>query len=168
MVSLSHLKEEGELLRSYWPKYTCPVANMEFQLNRLRTCNSCGFQRSFREDYNYLSVVIGPRGCLIDSLQQYFKRSSFDCSCSECAGSTASEELEVIVLPRILVLLVMRFDIASSMSKLKDRLKVPKEFSLSCSTGGSIRQQLHTVQTICCCVTSGQQFVLWALHQSHP
>ncbi|KAL0180686.1 hypothetical protein M9458_023092, partial [Cirrhinus mrigala] len=39
MVCLSHLKEEGELLQSYWPQYTCPVANMEFQLNRRRTCD---------------------------------------------------------------------------------------------------------------------------------
>lgn len=39
MVCLSHLKEEGELLQSYWPQYTCPVANMEFQLKRRRTCD---------------------------------------------------------------------------------------------------------------------------------
>ncbi|KAK9966868.1 hypothetical protein ABG768_003955 [Culter alburnus] len=135
MVCLSHLKEEGELLQSYWPKYTCPVANMEFQLNRLRTCDSCGIQKTFREDCNYLSLVISPRGCLIDSLQQYFKTSSLDCLCSECAGTTASEALELITFPRVLVLLVMRFDIRSSMRKVKDRLEVPGEFSLSCSTG---------------------------------
>ncbi|KAK9966956.1 hypothetical protein ABG768_004031 [Culter alburnus] len=34
-----------------------------------------------------------------------------------------------------MVLLVMRFDIRSSMCKLKDRLEVPEEFSLSCSAG---------------------------------
>ncbi|KAL0183608.1 hypothetical protein M9458_019304, partial [Cirrhinus mrigala] len=39
MVCLSYLKEEGELLWSYWPEYICPVANMEFQLNRRRTCD---------------------------------------------------------------------------------------------------------------------------------
>ncbi|RXN07929.1 ubiquitin carboxyl-terminal hydrolase 37-like protein [Labeo rohita] len=135
MVCLAHLKEEGELLQSCWPQYTCPVASMEFQLNRRRTCDSCGFQRSFREDSNYLSLVISPQGCLVDSLQQYFKTSSFECSCSECAGSTASESLELISLPRVLVLLVMRFDITSSMCKLKNRLEVPEEFALSCSTG---------------------------------
>ncbi|RXN07152.1 ubiquitin carboxyl-terminal hydrolase 37-like protein [Labeo rohita] len=135
MVCLSYLKDKGELLQSSWPKYTCPVANMEFQLNRLRTCNSCGFQRSFREDYNYLSLVISPQGCLTDSLQQYFKTSSFDCSCSECAGTTSSEALELITLPRVLVLLVMRFDVTSSMCKLEDRLDVPEEFSLSSSAG---------------------------------
>ncbi|XP_073701136.1 ubiquitin carboxyl-terminal hydrolase 37-like [Garra rufa] len=133
MVCLSYLKEEGELQQSYWPEYTCPVANMEFQLNRLRTCDSCGFQRSFREDYNYLSLVISPQGCLIDSLQQYFKTSSFECSCSECAGTTVSETLELITLPRVLVLLVMRFDVTSSMCKLEDRLDIPEQFSLSSS-----------------------------------
>ncbi|XP_042622922.1 uncharacterized protein LOC109107602 [Cyprinus carpio] len=132
MVCLSHLKEEGELLQSYWPQYTCPVANMEFQLKRRRTCDSCGFQRSFREDSNYLSLVIGPQGCLVDSLQQYFKTSSFECSCSECAGSTASEALELITLPRVLVLLVMRFDVTSSLRKMKNRLEVPEDFALSC------------------------------------
>uniref|UniRef100_A0A9J8AQF0 Ubiquitin carboxyl-terminal hydrolase n=1 Tax=Cyprinus carpio carpio TaxID=630221 RepID=A0A9J8AQF0_CYPCA len=132
MVCLSHLKEEGELLQSYWPQYTCPVANMEFQLKRRRTCDSCGFQRSFREDSNYLSLVISPQGCLVDSLQQYFKTSSFECSCSECAGSTASEALELITLPRVLVLLVMRFDVTSSMRKMKNRLEVPEDFALSC------------------------------------
>uniref|UniRef100_A0A8C2KIU0 Ubiquitin carboxyl-terminal hydrolase n=1 Tax=Cyprinus carpio TaxID=7962 RepID=A0A8C2KIU0_CYPCA len=132
MVCLSHLKEEGELLQSYWPQYTCPVANMEFQLKRRRTCDSCGFQRSFREDSNYLSLVIGPQGCLVDSLQQYFTTSSFECSCSECAGSTASEALELITLPRVLVLLVMRFDVTSSLRKMKNRLEVPEDFALSC------------------------------------
>ncbi|KAL1268340.1 hypothetical protein QQF64_033703 [Cirrhinus molitorella] len=135
MVCLSYLKEEGELQQSYWPEYTCPVANMEFQLKRLRTCDSCGFLRSIREDYNYLSLVISPQGCLIDSLQQYFKTSSFDCSCSECAGTTVSEALELITLPRVLVLLVMRFDVTSSMCKLEDRLEVPEEFSLSSCAG---------------------------------
>ncbi|XP_043073804.1 ubiquitin carboxyl-terminal hydrolase 29-like [Puntigrus tetrazona] len=141
LVCLSHLKEEGEFLRSCWPTYTCPVANMEFQLNRLLTCNSCGFQRSFTEDSNYLSLVISPQRSLTHSLEQYFKTSSLDCSCSECAGATASEALELVTCPRILVLLVMRFDITSSMKKLKDKLEVPQEFSLSCSTGGRIRQQ---------------------------
>ncbi|KAL1268352.1 hypothetical protein QQF64_033715 [Cirrhinus molitorella] len=159
MVCLSYLKEEGELQQSYWPEYTCPVANIEFQLKRLRTCDSCGFLRSIREDYNYLSLVISPQGCLIDSLQQYFKTSSFDCSCSECAGTTVSEALELITLPRVLVLLVMRFDVTSSMCKLEDRLEVPEEFSLSSCAGGSNRQQ-HTVQTSWCCLTSGPQFVL--------
>ncbi|KAK2905415.1 hypothetical protein Q8A67_007214 [Cirrhinus molitorella] len=135
MVCLSYLKEEGELQQSYWPEYTCPVANIEFQLKRLRTCDSCGFLRSIREDYNYLSLVISPQGCLIDSLQQYFKTSSFDCSCSECAGTTVSEALELITLPRVLVLLVMCFDVTSSMCKLEDRLEVPEEFSLSSCAG---------------------------------
>ncbi|KAK2870192.1 hypothetical protein Q8A67_024584 [Cirrhinus molitorella] len=135
MVCLAHLKEEGELLQRYWPKYTCPVANMKFQLNRRRTCDSCGLQRSFREDSNYLSLVISPQGCLVDSLQLYFKTSSFECSCSECAGTMASEALELISLPRVLVLLVMRFDITSSMCKLKNRLDVPEEFVLSCGAG---------------------------------
>ncbi|XP_052465152.1 ubiquitin carboxyl-terminal hydrolase 29-like [Carassius gibelio] len=75
MVCLARLKEEGELLQSSWPQYTCPVANMEFLLKRRRTCDSCGFQSSFTEESNYLSLVIGPQGCLVDSLQQYFKVS---------------------------------------------------------------------------------------------
>ncbi|XP_026077471.1 uncharacterized protein LOC113055396 isoform X2 [Carassius auratus] len=158
MVCLARLKEEGELLQSSWPQYTCPVANMEFLLKRRRTCDSCGFQSSFTEESNYLSLVIGPQGCLVDSLQQYFKTSSFECSCSECAGREASEALELISLPRydtsscritkhnnskfitseseslhrVLVLLVMRFDITSSMRKMKNRLHVPEDFALSC------------------------------------
>ncbi|KAK2903348.1 hypothetical protein Q8A67_008061 [Cirrhinus molitorella] len=144
MVCLAHLKEEGELLQRYWPKYTCPVTNMEFQLNRRRTCDSCGFQRSFREDSSYLSLVISPQGCLVDSLQLYFKTSSFECSCSECAGTMASEALELISLPRVLVLLVMRFDITSSMCKLKNRLDVPEEFALSCSAAESREMRVTT------------------------
>ncbi|KAL1248531.1 hypothetical protein QQF64_021849 [Cirrhinus molitorella] len=144
MVCLAHLKEEGELLQRYWPKYTCPVANMKFQLNRRRTCDSCGLQRSFREDSNYLSLVISPQGCLVDSLQLYFKTSSFECSCSECAGTMASEALELISLPRVLVLLVMRFDITSSMCKLKNRLDVPEEFVLSC--GAESREMRVTMR----------------------
>ncbi|XP_058648051.1 ubiquitin carboxyl-terminal hydrolase 37-like isoform X1 [Onychostoma macrolepis] len=140
MVCLSHLKEEGMLLRSYWPQYTCPVANMEFQLRRLRTCDRCGFQRSFREDSNYLSLVISPQGSLVESLQQYFNASSFECSCSECAGTTASDALELLTLPRVMVLLVMRFDITSSMCKLKNRLEVPEEFTLSCGTVAESRE----------------------------
>ncbi|KAK7119065.1 hypothetical protein R3I94_021044 [Phoxinus phoxinus] len=165
MVFLSYLKEEGEFLQSNWPKYTCPVANMEFKLNRLHTCDSCGFQRSFSEDCNYLSLVISPQRTVIDSLQQHFKTSSFDCSCNECAGTTASEALQLVTFPRLLVLLVMRFDVRSSMCKLKHRLEVPEEFSLSSSADGSIRLW-RTVQTSWSRVPSGQQFILWALHQS--
>ncbi|KAG1926953.1 hypothetical protein F2P79_024570 [Pimephales promelas] len=111
------IQEEGEFL----PKYTCPVANMEFRLNRLRTCDihTCtrlrlsglvtGFQKSFSEDSNYLSLVIGPQRRVTDSLRQYFKV--------------------------VLLLLVMRFDVTSSMSKLKDRVQIPEEFSLSSSPG---------------------------------
>ncbi|KAK2874664.1 hypothetical protein Q8A67_021817 [Cirrhinus molitorella] len=54
------------------------------------------------EDSNYLSdsLVISPQGCLVDSLQLYFKTSSFECSCSECAGTMASEAMELISRPR--------------------------------------------------------------------
>ncbi|XP_039514208.1 ubiquitin carboxyl-terminal hydrolase 37-like [Pimephales promelas] len=163
MVCLSHLKEEGEFLQRIWPQYTCPVRNMEFKLNRLRTCDSCGFQRSFLEDCNHLLLVIGPQRRVTDSLQQYFKTSSFECSCSECVGTTTSEAVQLINFPQVLVLLIMRFDVRSSMCKLKDRLEVPEEFTLSSNTGGSIRLQ---VQASWSRVPSGQQFILWTLHQS--
>ncbi|XP_073701135.1 uncharacterized protein [Garra rufa] len=64
-----------------------------------------------------------------DFLGDHQQTSSFECSCSECAGTTVSETLEFLVL----VLLVMRFDVTSSMCKLEDRLDVPEQFSLSSS-----------------------------------
>ncbi|KAF4107767.1 hypothetical protein G5714_012131 [Onychostoma macrolepis] len=67
----------------------------------------------------------------------------------------ASETLELISLPRVLVLLVTRFDIISSTCKLKNRLEVSEEFALCCGTDGSIRQQLqHSGTTSVTSVTS--------------
>ncbi|XP_077092282.1 uncharacterized protein LOC143744547 [Siphateles boraxobius] len=133
MACMSCLKEESESLKKSWPTFTCPVANMEFKLKRERTCNSCSFQKSFTEDFNYLSLVISPQACLTDSLQQYLNASSIDCACRHCSGTKATETLKFFSLPQVLVLMVMRFDImSSSMCKLKDQLEIPEELKLSC------------------------------------
>ncbi|XP_067218307.1 ubiquitin carboxyl-terminal hydrolase 37-like [Chanodichthys erythropterus] len=136
MACLFCLKEESEILKVFCPTYTCPVTNMEFKLKRERTCDSCGFQKSFPEDFNYLSLVIGPQACLTDSLQQYLNASSIDCACSQCSGTRASETLKFLSLPQVLVFLVMRFDItSSSMCKLKDQLEIPEKLTLSSVEG---------------------------------
>ncbi|KAK9979935.1 hypothetical protein ABG768_013341 [Culter alburnus] len=163
MACLFSLKEESEILKVFCPTYTCPVANMEFRLKHERTCNSCGFQKSFPEDFNYLSLVIGPQARLTDSLQQYLNASSIDCACSQCSGTKASETLKFLSLPQVLVFLVMRFDItSSSMCKLKDQLEIPEELTLSSVEGGSTSCHQRTVQTQWCCVPFGK-----TLHQSY-
>ncbi|XP_051732454.1 ubiquitin carboxyl-terminal hydrolase 37-like isoform X1 [Ctenopharyngodon idella] len=165
MACLFCLKEESEILKIFCPTYTCPVANMEFRLNHECTCDSCGFQKSFPEDFNYLSLVIGPQACLTDSLQQCLNASSIDCACSQCSGTKASETLKFLSLPQVLVFMVMRFDI--TMCKLKDQLEIPEELTLSCVEGGSTSCHQCTVQTQWCCVAFGKQFVFWTLHQSY-
>ncbi|XP_058639083.1 ubiquitin carboxyl-terminal hydrolase 37-like [Onychostoma macrolepis] len=132
MACLSRLKEESMSLRSSHPSYTCPVSSMEFKLRSERTCNSCGLMKSFTEESNCLSLVIGPHASLTDSLQQYMNASFIDCVCSLCGGPQASETLKFLSLPRVLVLLVQRFDFTSSMIKLKNRLEIPEELTLSC------------------------------------
>ncbi|KAF4094490.1 hypothetical protein G5714_024629 [Onychostoma macrolepis] len=148
MACLSRLKEESMSLRSSHPSYTWPVSSMEFKLRSERTCNSCGLMKSFTEESNCLSLVIGPHASLTDSLQQYMNvsisaeviilheqealASFIDCVCSLCGGPQASETLKFLSLPRVLVLLVQRFDFTSSMIKLKNRLEIPEELTLSC------------------------------------
>ncbi|XP_058639067.1 ubiquitin carboxyl-terminal hydrolase 26-like isoform X3 [Onychostoma macrolepis] len=159
MACLSRLKEESMSLRSSHPSYTCPVSSMEFKLRSERTCNSCGLMKSFTEESNCLSLVIGPHASLTDSLQQYMNASFIDCVCSLCGGPQASETLKFLSLPRVLVLLVQRFDFTSSMIKLKNRLEIPEELTLSCVKGRSSSRHQLTVQTLCCCVSCGKPFV---------
>ncbi|XP_067308286.1 ubiquitin carboxyl-terminal hydrolase 37-like [Pseudorasbora parva] len=133
MACLSCLKEESDILMRSWPTFTCPVANLEFILKRERTCDSCGFQKSFTEDSNQLSLVIGPKARLTDSLQQSFNASSIECVCSHCSATKATETLKFLSFPQVLVLLVMRFDIKpSTIRKLKHGLEIPEELTVAC------------------------------------
>ncbi|XP_016365057.1 ubiquitin carboxyl-terminal hydrolase 37-like [Sinocyclocheilus rhinocerous] len=140
MACLSCLKEESMTLKSSHPSYTCPVSSMEFKLKSERTCNSCGVKKSFAEESNCLSLVIGPHASLTDSLHQYMNAPFVDCVCSLCGGPQASETLKFLTLPRVLVVLVQRFDFTSSMIKLKNRLEIPEELTLSCVKGHYISQ----------------------------
>ncbi|XP_073764079.1 ubiquitin carboxyl-terminal hydrolase 46 isoform X6 [Danio rerio] len=139
MLSLSCLKEEGQMLKMSSPTYTCPVANMEFKLETERTCVSCGLQKTFTEDANYISLVLGQNASVSDSLQQYMSASSVDCMCCNCNGTKASVTQRFYSFPRVLVLLVSRFDMLSD-CKLRNRLKITEELTLS-SVKGEIREQ---------------------------
>ncbi|XP_073672425.1 uncharacterized protein [Paramisgurnus dabryanus] len=66
----------------------------------------------------------------MESLQHYFAASSFECRCSECGGDQALETVQVQTLPKVLVLLVTRFDMYT-LEKIKGCLAVPEELSLS-------------------------------------
>ncbi|XP_073764087.1 ubiquitin carboxyl-terminal hydrolase 46-like isoform X8 [Danio rerio] len=139
MLSLSCLKEEGQMLKMSSPTYTCPVANMEFKLETERTCVSCGLQKTFTEDANYISLVLGQNASVSDSLQQYMSPSSVDCMCCNCNGTKASVTQRFYSFPRVLVLLVSRFDMLSD-CKLRNRLRITEELTLS-SVKGEIREQ---------------------------
>lgn len=98
-------------------------------------CFSCGLMKSFTEESNCLSLVIGPHASLTDSLQQYMnvrisakviilheqeplvsliswclcllsQASFIDCVCSLCGGPQTSEILKFLSLPRYDTLLI--------------------------------------------------------------
>ncbi|XP_043085180.1 ubiquitin carboxyl-terminal hydrolase 37-like [Puntigrus tetrazona] len=168
MACLSFLKEESMSLRSSHPSYTCPVSNMEFKLKNEHTCKSCGLKKSFTEESNCLSLSIKPHSNLADSLQLYMSASLIDSMCSLCGEVQASKTLKFLTLPRVLVLLVKRFDFVSSTMKTKTSLEIPEELTLSCVKGRSSGLHELTVHTLSCRVSSGKPYVFWTLHQSDP
>ncbi|XP_056316882.1 ubiquitin carboxyl-terminal hydrolase 37-like [Danio aesculapii] len=135
VLCLSHLKEEGQILKMSFPSYICPIANMEFKLETERTCVSCGLRKTFTEDANYISLVLGQNASVSDSLQQYMSTSSIDCMCCNCNGTKASVTQRFLNFPRVLVFLVSRFDILSD-CKLRNPLKITEELTLSSVKGG--------------------------------
>lgn len=125
-----------------WPKDECICMNScSFKRSPTlkRLCSlcyfSCGLMKSFTEESNCLSLVIGPHASLTDSLQQYMnvrisaeviilheheslvsliswclcllsQASFIDCVCSLCGGPQASETLKFLSLPRYDTLLI--------------------------------------------------------------
>ncbi|XP_057200458.1 ubiquitin carboxyl-terminal hydrolase 37-like isoform X1 [Triplophysa rosa] len=137
---LAQLKDEAVMCQQAEMTFRSPVANLEFRVNRLRTCETCGNQSCSTEEVNCLSLVTGPQKSLIESLQQYFATSQLECRCDKCSGTQASESVEIQTLPRVLVLLVMRFDMFTA-RKIKGRLAVPEELSLASFTGSDSCEQ---------------------------
>ncbi|XP_072536822.1 ubiquitin carboxyl-terminal hydrolase 37-like [Salminus brasiliensis] len=129
MLCLLQLKEEGEALRASSLPYICPVANFEFQLRSVRTCTSCGLQRSRVEDFNHLSINLS--STLTHSLHSYFQQTELELSCQCGKGRQACEVQEFSTLPRVLILHVKRFSMLGDGKKLKDVMDIPAQLDLS-------------------------------------
>ncbi|XP_073711845.1 uncharacterized protein [Misgurnus anguillicaudatus] len=141
MTCLAQLNEEAKMCQDSMNDFHNPAAHMDFKIIRLRTCKTCGNQRHSLEELNCLSLAIGPQGSLMESLQHYFAASSFECRCSECGGDQALETVQVQTLPKVLVLLVTRFDMYT-LEKIDGCLAVPKKLSLSGFTGSDSSKQV--------------------------
>ncbi|XP_028852263.1 ubiquitin carboxyl-terminal hydrolase 29-like [Denticeps clupeoides] len=140
IMCLSQMKSEGEQLMSSRESYRCPVANLEFTVDSVRTCKSCGHRSTRTEDYNHLSLDLTPEGTLQGSLDLFFKAADLEYRCGCCSGEQASVTLQLSALPRVLVLNLKRFKfINGRMKKLRNPMDVPTELSLSC--GETAQQQ---------------------------
>ncbi|KAA0711048.1 hypothetical protein E1301_Tti002844 [Triplophysa tibetana] len=146
---LAQLTDEAEMCQHSTMTFRNPVANLEFRVNHLRTCETCGNQSCSTEEVNCLSLVLIPEKSLTESLQQYFATSQLECRCVKCQGTQASESVEIQTLPRVLVLLVMRFDIFTA-RKIKGCLAVPEDLKSgqlhSCEQGADLYSKEATQQ----------------------
>ncbi|XP_041964345.1 ubiquitin carboxyl-terminal hydrolase 37-like isoform X2 [Alosa sapidissima] len=144
---LIKIKEEGEALSKLGLLPRCPVANLEFQLLSVRTCNSCRLSVERREDYNHLSIPSSHQGTVTDSLAQFFKTTELEWACSSCPGRAASEELQFVTLPRVLVLHLKRFG-GVSLQKSECSIGIAPELSLPShqQRGGFVEQLMPSLE----------------------
>jgi ubiquitin C-terminal hydrolase len=74
------------------------------------TCDSCKFTRTHNETYLHLSLEIGPNsGSVEDGLRRFFSPETREIKCEKCFCETASQSMEIIKLPRALLLHFKRF-----------------------------------------------------------
>lgn len=74
------------------------------------TCDSCKFTRTHNETYLHLSLEIGPNsGSVEDGLRRFFSPETRDIKCEKCFCETASQSMEIVKLPRALLVHFKRF-----------------------------------------------------------
>ncbi|KAG9328236.1 hypothetical protein JZ751_015749 [Albula glossodonta] len=136
MALIYVLKEEGAALKKNEAivTFNCPVqANFDFELESVRTCNSCGGQVIRTESFSCLPVDLVPGGSVQDSLDQYFKPCELEVRCQYCGGQQASVVQKFQSLPRVLLLQVKRFSYnvrRGKLVKLQDQLKISPDLNL--------------------------------------
>ncbi|KAG9328388.1 hypothetical protein JZ751_004711 [Albula glossodonta] len=136
MALIYVLKEEGAALKKNEAivTFNCPVqANFDFELESVRTCNSCGGQVIRTESFSCLPVDLVPGGSVQDSLDQYFKPCELEVRCQYCGGQQASVVQKFQSLPRVLLLQVKRFNYnvrRGKLVKLQDQLKISPDLNL--------------------------------------
>eukprot|EP00571_Detonula_confervacea_P004325 CAMPEP_0172320450 /NCGR_PEP_ID=MMETSP1058-20130122/40638_1 /TAXON_ID=83371 /ORGANISM="Detonula confervacea, Strain CCMP 353" /LENGTH=1122 /DNA_ID=CAMNT_0013035725 /DNA_START=84 /DNA_END=3449 /DNA_ORIENTATION=- len=84
-------------------------------------CDSCGYSRSKDEMYRHLSVDVGEDSDLEKwtverSLKQFFQPEKREIKCEKCdSGKTATQTMEIISLPKALLLHFKRFIVTQEM-----------------------------------------------------
>jgi len=92
------------------------------------TCDSCNFSRSRKETFRHLSIEVGdvddesPSTSTIASLHQnhydrtvqegirkFFSDEKLELKCEKCFGESATQSMEIVRLPRVLLLHLKRF-----------------------------------------------------------
>lgn len=103
--------EQSQSSSSSEPAVVSPVNSHFKTCVRVRlTCDSCKFTRTHNETYLHLSLEIGPNsGSVEDSLRRFFSPETREIKCEKCFCETASQSMQIIKLPRALLLHFKRF-----------------------------------------------------------
>jgi ubiquitin C-terminal hydrolase len=103
------VSEQSQNSSSSEPAVVSPVNSHFKTCVRVRlTCDSCKFTRTHNETYLHLSLEIGPNsGSVEDGLRRFFSPETREIKCEE--RQTASQSMEIIKLPRALLLHFKRF-----------------------------------------------------------
>jgi ubiquitin C-terminal hydrolase len=103
--------EQSQNSSSSEPAVISPVNSHFKTCVRVRlTCDSCKFTRTHNETYLHLSLEIGPNsGSVEDGLRRFFSPETREIKCEKCFCETASQSMEIIKLPRALLLHFKRF-----------------------------------------------------------
>jgi ubiquitin C-terminal hydrolase len=126
-----------------------PVTDFFNATVRVRlTCDSCKYSRTHKETFSFLSLEIGPdSGSVEDGLRRFFAPEKRELKCEKCFAESATQSMEIIHLPKLLLLHFKRFlvDVShdySSVSYRKNRSSVAFDDTLTLDDHGVLSEFL--------------------------
>lgn len=107
------------------PEIRTPVSDHFTMTVRVRlTCDSCKYTRSHKETFLHLPLEIGTDCCYMeDGLRKFFAPCRQEIKCEKCFAESATQTMEILKLPNILLINFKRFivDVSADYSSVSYR-----------------------------------------------
>ena len=122
---------QEEIIKVKLPRNNISPIDIYFRMD-LRiflTCDNCQYRRSRDEVYRHLSLDITNATSVSEAISNYFQEDTVHLDCEKCSGKTATRTLQIVRLPKALLLHLKRFIVSPSLTQPFRKNKAAVDYS---------------------------------------